>query len=92
MILSFTIKTGILLFVLLSMVIILSYILKKKLTEEDIKPNNNNLTVEELKKHDIKNKVTNIRENTSFVPNPDEEIKSTEYTAIRKDDDDIEIL
>lgn len=95
MILEFTIKTGILLFILIAMVVILSYILRKKLVEDDLSPevtNTTNLNIEELKKRDMKDKMMGIKENTSFVPNPDDEEKTSEYNAIRKEEDDIEIL
>ena len=95
MILEFTIKTGILLFVLIAMVVILSYILRKKLVEDDLSPevtNTTNLNIEELKKRDMKDTMVGIKENTSYVPNEDDEEKLEEYSASRSEEEDIEIL
>ena len=95
MILAFTIKTGILLLILIAMVVILSYVLRNKLIEDDLAPevtNTTKLSIEELKKRDMQDTMTNIMENTSFVPNPDDEEVLEEYNAVRDDTQEIEIL
>ena len=95
MVLAFTVKTGIILFILVALVIILSYILRKKMVDDDIAPevtNTQKLDIDELKRLDMKDTMSNIKENTSFVPDPNDEVKSDEYNATRKEDDDIEVI
>lgn len=95
MILAFTFKTGIILFILVVLVFVLSYILRKKLLDDDLSPevtNTQRLNIEELKKRDMKDTMVGIKENTSYVPNEDDEEKLEEYSASRSEEEDIEIL